>query len=694
MKKLLSTILALIVGIGCMVSLTACSNGDADTAKKAIDAITTMYEKKDVEVRSDYTVVGQIKVDDSHYPVTWTSNSANAVVGTMNETTKLVTIAITPADEVISYNLTATVKVGSKSDSVTFARKILAKAKDAAGTKDDPFSVAKVLEIGATLASGAYYKGEGTTPLQVYVEGYVVDPGTQFAAGRAANVYIVDEYAEDLNKNSTGALQVYSLSYDDTYIQQLGDIAKGDKLTLHSFIQNYNGTIELTYLPSKDNNNNGDVSSVCVGKTDARTDAQKIKDALAKVTDIVVTKAGPYTLPTATVSDVEYVWSTEDTTYTIDSTGKTLTVDALPKGEDATVVATVSATCGSVTTPVEKTVNITIQKEAELADGEVLLNLAFNTIGDKDANDKAWGGYGEYVVSFEAAGASVDGTISFTRASKQADNQTIHEVPVIAANASTEYVTVALENGTIESVEFSLVQWNTKTFTDIHIEYFNGTSWVSCSASVTDPANLASNITLPEGVQYVRLAVKTTTAQNTQVGLSSIKLVTDPDGVSSLNPPTGDEKGEEPEVPTPTGTFTAITAPVAGTYKMAMDINGTWYYLTGEMNGYYGASSTDVSQAATITLEEDGEGWIIKANGKYVEIVVSGTYNNLKFNDSQTSGMHWVWNDEHKIFTWTNANGEIWLGTYGSNSTFGGSKISYITNANQYPAKLGTYSEN
>lgn len=715
MKKLLSTVLALVIGLGCMATLAACSNKDAETAKTAVSTIKSMYIEKDKEVNADYTVIGQVKVDDSFHTITWTSDSANAVVGEMNETTKMVTIGITLADEVVNYKLTATVKVGNASDSVTFERKILAKAKDAAGTIDDPFSVAKVLEIGAKLAtSGAdsYYKGNGTAPLQVYVEGYVVDPGTQFAAGRAANVYIVDEYSDDKDKNSTGALQVYSLSYDDTYVKQLGDIAKGDKLKLYSFIQNYNGTIELTYLKAADNPNGGDVTSVCVGKTDARTDAQKIEDALKKVAaEITVTKAGPYTLPTATVSDVNYVWSTEDTTYTIDTTGKILNVEALPTGQNATLQATVSATCGSVTTPVTKDVTITIQKAAELAEGEVLLDLAFNTIGDKDANDKAWGGYGDYEVSFAATGASVDGTIWFSRASKQGSDQQITNVPVLAANATatgnnhapTVYVTVTLDSGTIESAEFSLVQWGTKTFTDIHIEYFNGTSWVKCSDNITDPAKLATT-TIPEGVTYVRLSVSTTQTSNVQVGLSSIKLVTDPDGEGKFEAPKGDEEGDnsKPEPPAPTGTFTAITTPAAGTYVCAMDINGTMYYLTGEMGtgnqSNYAASTTDASQAATIELVADGDGWHIKANGKYVEIVssVNGTktYNNIKFNDTRATEIHWVWNDEHKVFTWTNDNGTFWIGTYNTYTTFSASSINYITNANQYPAKLGTYSAN
>ena len=148
------------------------------------------------------------------------------------------------------------------------------------------------------------------------------------------------------------------------------------------------------------------------------------------------------------------------------------------------------------------------------------------------------------------------------------------------------------------------------------------------------------------------------------------------------------------ENPPATGGFTAITTPAAGEYTCAMDIKGTLYYLTGELSGNFAASSTNASEAAKIELIADGEGWLIKANGKYVEIISSTsgdkTYNNIKFNDARATEIHWVWNDEHKIFTWTNDNGTLWIGTYGTFTTFSASYISYITNANQYPAKLGT----
>lgn len=132
MKKLLSFVLALVVGIGCMATLAGCkdnpnkngSNNDAAIVEKAITMINTMYRDKAEETPQDYTVTGEVKVDGTNYSVTWTTNTANAVVGTMNTTTKAVPITITRTDADIPYTLTASVTVGKESDSITFNRKI------------------------------------------------------------------------------------------------------------------------------------------------------------------------------------------------------------------------------------------------------------------------------------------------------------------------------------------------------------------------------------------------------------------------------------------------------------------------------------------------------------------------------------------------------------------------------------------
>ena len=101
MKKLLTATLAIAMGATLVGALAACKNGDADTAKKAIQNVRTMYADKAVETPDNYTVIGQTKVGDDVYAIDWTvtstfENFANYVsVGEMDATSKLVTVSVT-----------------------------------------------------------------------------------------------------------------------------------------------------------------------------------------------------------------------------------------------------------------------------------------------------------------------------------------------------------------------------------------------------------------------------------------------------------------------------------------------------------------------------------------------------------------------------------------------------------------------
>ena len=67
------------------------------------------------------------------------------------------------------------------------------------------------------------------------------------------------------------------------------------------------------------------------------------------------------------------------------------------------------------------------------------------------------------------------------------------------------------------------MQWTTKTLDNIHMEYFDGSTWVKCSDDSTIPGDVVSN-TLPSNVTKVRLSVKANASKNTHLGLSSIQL--------------------------------------------------------------------------------------------------------------------------------------------------------------------------
>lgn len=119
-------------------------------------------------------------------------------------------------------------------------------------------------------------------------------------------------------------------------------------------------------------------------------------------------------------------------------------------------------------------------------------------------------------------GVESEMTIVLSSANRQT-NQAINDRPVLVAQNSTVYITVDTNDASINVIEFDLLQWNTKTFETIYIEYFNGTEWVKCSEEITTPAKIQSSA-LADGVTQVRLAM-TAGSKKTQVGLTAISIV-------------------------------------------------------------------------------------------------------------------------------------------------------------------------
>ena len=135
-----------------------------------------------------------------------------------------------------------------------------------------------------------------------------------------------------------------------------------------------------------------------------------------------------------------------------------------------------------------------------------------------------------------------------------------------------------------------------------------------------------------------------------------------------------------------TGTTGLITSPVAGTaYKMAMTISGgKVVYLTGEMSGYYGATTENATSGADVFFEEVSGGYnlyFMKGGVKtYIVITISGTHFNITFQAS--AGYVWTWDT-----TYNTDGTKVFLGTHGTFNTFGGSNYdSYI--ATSYPANF------
>ncbi|MDE7168301.1 MAG: hypothetical protein K2O28_05580 [Clostridia bacterium] len=143
MKKILGAVIAVVMGATLVGALAACDTdkgnegggggkSDADIAKLAINSIRTIYNGKAKETPASYEVMGQTVVEKVNYDVNWTvalaesctiENFSNYVSVSPMAEDKTVTINVTKAVGVkIDYTLTATVKVGEASESVSFER--------------------------------------------------------------------------------------------------------------------------------------------------------------------------------------------------------------------------------------------------------------------------------------------------------------------------------------------------------------------------------------------------------------------------------------------------------------------------------------------------------------------------------------------------------------------------------------------
>lgn len=129
--------------------------------------------------------------------------------------------------------------------------------------------------------------------------------------------------------------------------------------------------------------------------------------------------------------------------------------------------------------------------------------------------------YIERVVENDELGIDVDLKVVFSRADKQSG--TIVDRPVTATKASTEYITISLNDKSMKEVEFSLTQWSTKTFDSIYIEYYNGNYWIQCGDTQTVPSKISADFSGIE-TKSVRLAFSSKTNKNVQMGLEYIKI--------------------------------------------------------------------------------------------------------------------------------------------------------------------------
>lgn len=151
--------------------------------------------------------------------------------------------------------------------------------------------------------------------------------------------------------------------------------------------------------------------------------------------------------------------------------------------------------------------------------------------------------------------------------------------------------------------------------------------------------------------------------------------------------------------------FKAITAPVAGEYKMSITQGnlGKVLYLDGKVNSSgYMTTTENPAEAATVVLaaaENDNE-YTLAVNGQFIEVYLNAD-GKARLKLADTSAVKWNWDDSIKIFTCTLEGKVYYVGTYNTFNTASVSETSYITGANaskigksQFLAYLGNVEAN
>ncbi len=162
---------------------------------------------------------------------------------------------------------------------------------------------------------------------------------------------------------------------------------------------------------------------------------------------------------------------------------------------------------------------------------------------------------------------------------------------------------------------------------------------------------------------------------------------------------TEDEAIESIPWTAPSETAEYVTSITAGTYYLGLYSDysrttyGTYYFTGSIVSDYYGSSSADIASAVKVTVTAvsgttNGYTLSFTSSGSqtmYIGMTVNDTHYNLTLS---TTTQTLIWDATYYTFTVTSGSDTIFLGSYGSYTTFGWYNYSYITDSHEYPARL------
>lgn len=324
-------------------------------AKEAFDLAT-----------KNYTALGTVDLPTAtgrEVAISWSVSGETDLVSISDN--KL-TIAKLP-ETATEVTLIATFKKGEATDTKSIkitVSKPVDIGLEHAGTEADPYSLADVKKIFATLEKGKTLQENGQDK-QVYIKGYVTDIGSLNGSYGLQKVYIADA----IGTAKADSVLVYNINWGGALEQGAGGknpLNLGDEVVVYGFIMNHSsGGYEIGQSGS---GSDATYPTVTKWTPHVMTPAEKVQAALNAVSDtMTITVAGDTDLDVSSIEGVTLTWElTSGDAATLNDTKTKLQVAALP-AETATVTLKVTATLDSdASVKVEKTVTVTIKSESAL----------------------------------------------------------------------------------------------------------------------------------------------------------------------------------------------------------------------------------------------------------------------------------------------------------------------------------------
>lgn len=621
MKKIISIALLLAMCLSLFAGCSKESTGSADLegAKKYLEA---MLQSDPVDTALDYKLVGVVNVGGVEYTVNWTSDNANIII---TREGKMVNVDLPECGaEVVKYVLTATITDGNGNEvTTTFNRRIPASAS--AG------------KTPAEIVDECYALADGETLDNVTLTGKIVKivsgVNPQYNSMRFT---IAVEGCEDK------PILCYNIKGDKVS----NDICVGDTATVNGVVKNYQGTIEF------------DTDCVLVELVpcgiEKPTDSKVIVDqafALEPNTSM------PYIATlTGTITKINEAYSA--------SYGN-ITVTMAVEGSDGTKLLKCYRLkgVGADTLAVSDTITVTgIIKNYQHSSGDCEVEFDSGcTLGN--------------VVKGDGTTPEIPDDSDEPSTEKPSDpKQIVDSAFALEPGASLPYTATLTGKITKINTEFS-TQFNNITVT-IEVEGTAGTKQLKCyrlKGTGADALAVGDVITVSGTIKNYQHSSGDTEVEF-DAGCTLDKVVK-ADDVTPDDP-------QNPDEPTPQPS----DAPEVGVaYKFGMiqeNISTTdVYYLAGGMDGYYMATTTNVTNAIDIYVEETAGGYYLYtmdgSNKVYINMVVSGTHVNGAYEAAASTVYSWDAENATMVAT---VNDELyWFATRNDKTydTIGPCKVSY-----------------